>query len=49
MTAIASLLMVAAGGWTVGKGLTNQIILPIGLPDLLFHLRLDPLSGFFLR
>ncbi|MDO9287421.1 MAG: hydrogenase 4 subunit B [Thermodesulfovibrionales bacterium] len=48
MTAIASLLMVAAGGWTVGKGLTNQIILPIGLPDLLFHLRLDPLAGFFL-
>lgn len=48
MTTIASLLMVAAGGWAVGKGITNQVILPMGLPDLLFHLRLDPLSGFFL-
>lgn len=48
VTAIASLLMVAAGGRAVAGAITNQIILPIGLPDLLFHLRLDPLAGFFL-
>jgi len=26
----------------------TQMILPLGLPDLPFHLRLDPLAGFFL-
>jgi len=26
----------------------NQLILPLGLPDLPFHLRVDPLAGFFL-
>ncbi|MFP5276876.1 MAG: hydrogenase 4 subunit B [Acidobacteriota bacterium] len=30
-----------------GQG-AQSLILPIGLPDLPFHLRLDPLSGFFL-
>src|ERR1700690_65314 len=44
----ASFLAVAAGIWSVGSGITNQVILPIGLPDLPFHLRLDALSGFFL-
>lgn len=48
LTTIASFLAVAAGAWTVGSNLTNKVILPAGLPDLLFHLRLDPLSGFFL-
>jgi len=28
--------------------LQTKVILPIGLPDLPFHLRLDALSGFFL-
>ncbi|HZI84822.1 MAG TPA: hydrogenase 4 subunit B [Casimicrobiaceae bacterium] len=27
---------------------TESIVLPLGLPDLPFHLRLDPLSAFFL-
>jgi len=31
-----------------GGGTTESTILSIGLPDLPFHLRLDPLSGFFL-
>lgn len=48
LTALASLLIVIAGVWTVAAGITNQIVLPIGLPDLPFHLRLDPLAGFFL-
>jgi len=48
LSAAASLLCVAAGAWTVGSGLTNQIVLVMGLPDLPFHLRLDPLAGFFL-
>ena len=29
-------------------GTSSAIVLPIGLPDLPFHLRLDALSGFFL-
>jgi formate hydrogenlyase subunit 3/multisubunit Na+/H+ antiporter MnhD subunit len=45
---LASLLSVMAGVWTVGSNITGQVILPIGLPDLPFHLRLDPLAGFFL-
>ncbi|MDA8215619.1 MAG: hydrogenase 4 subunit B, partial [Nitrospiraceae bacterium] len=36
------------GAWTVGSGRTEKMILMIGLPDLPFHLRLDPLAGFFL-
>ncbi len=45
----------ALGGlFMAGMGLSalllpsSAIVLPIGLPDLPFHLRLDPLSGFFL-
>ncbi len=48
MASIASLLGVAGGIWAVGGGITNKIILVIGLPDLPFHLRLDPLAGFFI-
>ena len=48
VTAIASLLSVIAGAWTVLTGRTQKIQLLIGLPDLHFHLRLDPLAGFFL-
>jgi hydrogenase-4 component B len=47
-TGIASLLGTIAGVWTVGSGITSKIVLLIGLPDLPFHMRLDPLSGFFL-
>ncbi len=44
----ASLLGIVAGVWTVGGAFTNRIILAAGLPDLPFHLRLDPLAGFFI-
>ena len=48
LAAIASFLGLAAGVWTVAGGVTEKIVLLLGLPDLPFHLRLDPLSGFFL-
>jgi len=48
LISVASLLATAAGLWTVGKGLTGRAVMAIGLPDLPFHLRLDPLSGFFM-
>ncbi|MBI3753577.1 MAG: hydrogenase 4 subunit B, partial [Deltaproteobacteria bacterium] len=48
LAAIACLVEAAAGAWVVGNNLTCKLILPIGLPNLPFHLRLDPLSGFFL-
>lgn len=48
LAAIASLLGTIAGIWIVTSGLINKLILPLGLPNLPFHLRLDPLSGFFL-
>lgn len=48
MAAVASLLSVIAGAWTVWSGETRKIQLLMGLPDLPFHLRLDPLAGFFL-
>ncbi len=48
LASAASLLTAVAGGWAVGQGLTEQVVMLIGLPDLPFHLRLDPLSGFFL-
>ena len=45
--ALGALFMAAVGvGGLLGP--TTSIILPIGLPDLPFHLRLDALSGFFL-
>ncbi len=44
----AAFLAAAAGAWTVADGAIRQVVLPIGLPDLPFHLRLDRLSGFFL-
>jgi len=48
LTSIASLLGIAGGVWTVGAGITNKLILPLGLPDLPFHLSVDPLAGFFI-
>ncbi len=48
LTGLASLLTVIAGVWTVGSHITGKIVLLMGLPDLPFHLRLDPLAGFFL-
>ena len=48
ITAFVSLLSTVAGVMTVSRGTTERIVLLIGLPDLPFHLRLDPLAGFFL-
>jgi formate hydrogenlyase subunit 3/multisubunit Na+/H+ antiporter MnhD subunit len=45
---VASCAAVAAGVWTVSSDMVSRVILPLGLPDLPFHLRLDQLSGFFL-
>ncbi|MBM2839033.1 MAG: formate hydrogenlyase subunit 3/multisubunit Na+/H+ antiporter, MnhD subunit [Deltaproteobacteria bacterium] len=48
LTAVASFLSLTAGIWTVSDGITESYIILLGLPDLPFHMRLDPLSGFFL-
>ncbi|MGB8078062.1 MAG: hydrogenase 4 subunit B, partial [Gallionella sp.] len=45
--AIASLVLAATGLWALGEA-ASYAILPLGLPDLPLHLRLDPLSAFFL-
>jgi hydrogenase-4 component B len=45
---VASLAAVAAGIWTVSDNMVSRVVLPLGLPDLPFHIRLDQLSGFFL-
>src|ERR1039458_3502608 len=45
--AIVSLALAATGLWALGE-LASYAILPLGLPDLPFHLRLDPLAAFFL-
>ncbi len=44
----ASFAVVCAGIWTVAGQSVETFVLPAGLPDLPFHLRLDLLSGFFL-
>lgn len=41
-------LFMAGVGVTVLLGSPDHLILPLGLPGLPFHLRLDALSGFFL-
>lgn len=48
LASAASLLALVAGAWTVSSNIINQAIMAMGLPDLPFHLRLDPLAGFFL-
>jgi len=45
--AVASLALAAIGLWALGAA-ADVAILPLGLPDLPLHLRLDPLSAFFL-
>ena len=45
--AIASLLLLVAAFNALGNT-PNVAVLPLGLPDLPFHLRLDALSAFFL-
>ncbi len=48
LIALASLSAVAAGAWTMTSGIVRTFVLPLGLPDLPFHVRLDNLAGFFL-
>ncbi len=47
LSALISLLLAATGLWALAA-VPNIMVLPLGLPDLPFHLRLDPLSAFFL-
>jgi len=46
--AVVGLALAGLAGWSLLAGGTEQLVLPLGLPDLPFHLRLDPLSSFFL-
>ncbi|RQW78121.1 MAG: hydrogenase 4 subunit B [Geobacter sp.] len=48
ITAAASLGVVIAGFLAVRCSINTSAIVLMGLPDLPFHLRLDPLAGFFL-
>ncbi len=48
ITAAASLAAVIAGVLAVHINKVTSAIVGMGLPDLPFHLRLDPLAGFFL-
>ena len=44
----AACLVAASGGFlSVLAGSTEAMVLPIGLPDMPFYMRLDPLAGFF--
>ncbi len=45
--ALVSLALAATGLWAIGAP-PGAAILPAGLPELPFHVRLDALSGFFL-
>jgi hydrogenase-4 component B len=45
--AAVALLLALAGLWAMNAS-TSTAVLPAGLPDLPFHVRVDPLAGFFL-
>ncbi len=45
--ALISLMVLVVGIWGAGQG-AEAAVLPLGLPGLPFHLRLDALSAFFL-
>ncbi len=45
--AFSALILALTGLWSLGETPTIAV-LPLGLPDLPIHLRLDPLSAFFL-
>jgi formate hydrogenlyase subunit 3/multisubunit Na+/H+ antiporter MnhD subunit len=47
LSALISLLLALSGLWALAAA-PNVLVLPLGLPELPFHLRLDPLSAFFL-
>lgn len=46
--AVVAMGLAATAVWSLVSGATEQLMLPIGLPDLPFHLRLDPLASMFL-
>ncbi len=46
--ALVGLALAAAGLQAIWRAAPEQMTLPLGLPDLPFHLRLDPLAGYFL-
>jgi hydrogenase-4 component B len=46
--ALVGLALAAAAAWALTSGATDTRMLPLGLPDLPFHLRLDALSSVFL-
>lgn len=46
MTPVAGLALAAFAGSSLLAGGTAQLVLPLGLPVLPFHLRLDPLSSY---
>ncbi len=48
LSAVASLAAVVAGVMTVAAGSVASATMTLGIPGLPFHLRLDPLAGFFL-
>lgn len=48
LTAIASLAGFTSGILAVTRGASFQRVIAMGLPGLPFHVRLDPLAGFFL-
>ena len=41
-------LVMAAAGFDATLGPPESLVLPLGLPELPFHLHIDALSGFFL-
>ncbi len=45
--ALAALALAGTGLWALGEA-PSIVALPLGLPDLPLHLRIDPLSSFFL-
>ncbi len=45
--ALVSLLLAVTALWALAAP-ANVMVLPLGLPDLPLHLRLDPLAGLFL-
>jgi formate hydrogenlyase subunit 3/multisubunit Na+/H+ antiporter MnhD subunit len=48
LSAVACLLVTAAGALCVARGTVSSVTLRLGLPELPFTLHLDPLAGFFL-
>src|SRR5262245_46101256 len=48
LSAVVGLAVASLGVGALRPGALAQVlVLPLGLPDLPFHLRLDPLAGFF--